>query len=96
MESRFDKSKLQKELDYQVKVTSEFQSITKPAIDEAMARHATSKRKEAEDLEKQGKHQQAEQMRAEAKDWETGGKYRQVVDSITNAVGLALGGKPKL
>lgn len=59
-----------------------------------MARHATSKRKEAEDLEKQGKHQQAEQMRAEAKDWETGGKYRQVVDSITNAVGLALGGKP--
>ncbi|MGX2949229.1 hemagglutinin repeat-containing protein [Frederiksenia canicola] len=94
LESRFDKSKLQKELDYQVKATSEFQSITKPAIDEAMASHATSKRKEADDLEKQGKYQQAEQMRAEAKDWETGGKYRQAVDSITNAVGLALGGKP--
>lgn len=94
LESRFDKNQLQKELDYQVKATSEFQSITKPAIDEAMASHATSKRKEADDLEKQGKYQQAEQMRAEAKDWETGGKYRQAVDSITNAVGLALGGKP--
>lgn len=94
LESRFDKNQLQKELDYQVKATSEFQSITKPAIDEVMASHATSKRKEADDLEKQGKYQQAEQMRAEAKDWETGGKYRQAVDSITNAVGLALGGKP--
>lgn len=40
-----DKNKLQKELDYQVKATSEFQSITKPAIDEAMASHVANAKK---------------------------------------------------
>ncbi|MGX2951514.1 hemagglutinin repeat-containing protein, partial [Ursidibacter sp. B-7004-1] len=94
LESRFDKDKLQKELAYQVKVTREFQTITKPGIDSFVANQAENKRKEADELEKQGKYQQAAEIRQEAKNWETGGKYRQVVDAITNAVGLALGGKP--
>ncbi|MGX2987751.1 VENN motif pre-toxin domain-containing protein, partial [Ursidibacter sp. B-7004-1] len=94
LESRFDKDKLQKELAYQVKVTREFQTITKPGIDSFVANQAENKRKEADELEKQGKYQQAAEIRQEAKNWETGGKYRQAVDAITNAVGLALGGKP--
>lgn len=94
LENRFDKAKLQKELDYQVKATQEFQTITKPGIDSVMTQIAANKQAKAVALENVGDSQGAARLRDEAKDWETGGKYRQATDALTNALGLALGGKP--
>ncbi|MDY4594629.1 MAG: hemagglutinin repeat-containing protein [[Pasteurella] aerogenes] len=94
LENRFDKDKLQKELDYQVKATQEFQTISIATINEKVATHAESKRAEAEQAKAAGNTTKARELEQEAEKWETGGAYRQGVDAITNAVGLALGGSP--
>ncbi|MDW1149116.1 hemagglutinin repeat-containing protein [Mannheimia haemolytica] len=94
LENRFDKDKLQKELDYQVKATQEFQTISMATINEKVATHAENKRAEAEQAKAEGNLAKARELENEAKKWETGGAYRQGVDAITNAVGLALGGSP--
>ncbi|MFA9500271.1 hemagglutinin repeat-containing protein, partial [Mannheimia sp. E30BD] len=94
LENRFDKDKLQKELDYQVKALSDFQTITLATINEKVATHAESKRVEAEQAKAAGNLAKAKILENEAEKWETGGAYRQGVDAITNAVGLALGGSP--
>lgn len=46
--NNFDKDKLQKELDYQVKATQDFQTVTVATINEKIVTHAESKRAEAE------------------------------------------------
>ena len=94
LENRFDKDKLQKELDYQVKAITDFQAITIATINEKVASHAESKRAEAEQAKAEGNTIKAQELENEAEKWETGGSYRQGVDAITNAVGLALGGSP--
>ncbi|WP_346556664.1 VENN motif pre-toxin domain-containing protein [Mannheimia haemolytica] len=94
LENRFDKDKLQKELNYQVKATQEFQTITMATINEKVTTHAESKRAEAEQAKAAGNTTKARELEQEAEKWETGGAYRQGVDAITNAVGLALGGSP--
>ena len=94
LENRFDKDKLQKELDYQVKAITDFQAITMATINEKVASHAESKRAEAEQAKAEGNTIKAQELENEAEKWETGGSYRQGVDAITNAVGLALGGSP--
>ncbi|WP_165888222.1 hemagglutinin repeat-containing protein [Mannheimia granulomatis] len=94
LENRFDKDKLQKELDYQVKAITDFQTITMATINEKVASQAESKRAEAEQAKAEGNTIKAQELENEAKKWETGGAYRQGVDAITNAVGLALGGSP--
>ena len=94
LENRFDKDKLQKELDYQVKAITDFQAITMATINEKVASHAESKRAEAEQAKAEGNTIKAQELENEAEKWETGGSYRQGVDTITNAVGLALGGSP--
>ncbi|QLB16199.1 hypothetical protein A6B40_00660 [Mannheimia varigena] len=92
--NNFDKTKLQSELDYQVKALSEFQTITMATINEKVASHAESKRAEAEQAKAAGNTTKARELEQEAEEWETGGAYRQGVDAVTNAVGLALGGSP--
>ncbi|WP_443091557.1 VENN motif pre-toxin domain-containing protein [Basfia succiniciproducens] len=92
LENHFDKDTVQKELDYQVKVTSEFQEITLPEIDRQMANKAAEYRKEEKILRQAGNEQAANEMAANAEKWEMGGEYKQRVDAIANAVGLALGG----
>ncbi|HGO5855381.1 TPA: hemagglutinin repeat-containing protein, partial [Mannheimia haemolytica] len=94
LENNFDKDKLQKELDYQVKALSDFQTITMATISEKVASHAESKRAEAEQAKAAGNTTKARELEQEAEKWETGGAYRQGVDAVTNAVGLALGGSP--
>ncbi|WHP46734.1 hemagglutinin repeat-containing protein [Mannheimia bovis] len=94
LENNFDKEKLQKELDYQVKAMTEFQTITMATISEKVASHAESKRAEAEQAKAAGNTTKARELEQEAEKWETGGAYRQGVDAVTNAVGLALGGSP--
>ncbi|QLB45117.1 hemagglutinin repeat-containing protein [Mannheimia pernigra] len=94
LENRFDKDKLQKELDYQVKAITDFQAITMATINEKVATHAESKRAEAEQAKAAGNTTKARELEQEAEKWETGGAYRQGVDAVTNAVGLALGGSP--
>lgn len=94
LENRFDKDKLQKELDYQVKATQEFQTISIATINEKVATHAENKRAEAEQTKAEGNLAKARELENEAKKWETGGAYRQGVDAVTNAIGLALGGSP--
>ncbi|WP_171023765.1 hemagglutinin repeat-containing protein [Mannheimia varigena] len=94
LENNFDKEKLQKELDYQVKAITDFQAITMATINEKVATHAESKRAEAEQAKAAGNTTKARELEQEAEKWETGGAYRQGVDAITNAVGLALGGSP--
>lgn len=91
LDNTFDKNKLQKELDYQVKATTELQTITKPTIDEKIASHAESKREEANQAKLEGNQAKATQLEQEAKEWEMGGKYKQAVDAVTNAVVLFLG-----
>ncbi|EXI62121.1 hypothetical protein MHD_11235 [Mannheimia granulomatis] len=92
--NNFDKTKLQSELDYQVKAITDFQTITMATINEKVASHAESKRAEAEQAKATGNIAKAQELENEAEKWETGGAYRQGVDAITNAVGLALGGSP--
>ncbi|SEP88663.1 VENN motif pre-toxin domain-containing protein [Basfia succiniciproducens] len=92
LENHFDKDTVQKELDYQVKVTGEFQEITLPEIDRQMANKAAEYRKEEKILRQAGNEQAANEMAANAEKWEMGGEYKQRVDAIANAVGLALGG----
>lgn len=94
LENRFDKDKLQKELDYQMKAITDFQAITMATINEKVASHAESKRAEAEQAKAEGNTIKAQELENEAEKWEAGGSYRQGVDAITNAVGLALGGSP--
>ncbi|QTM00733.1 hypothetical protein GM698_03480 [Mannheimia sp. ZY171111] len=94
LENNFDKTKLQKELDYQVKALSDFQTTTVSTINEKVANHAESKRAEAEKAKAAGNLAKAKILENEAEKWETGGAYRQGVDAITNAIGLALGGSP--
>ncbi|MEG9482403.1 hemagglutinin repeat-containing protein [Mannheimia sp. HC-2023] len=94
LENRFDKDKLQKELDYQVKAITDFQTTTVSTIYDKVASHAESKRAEAEQAKAAGNTTKARELEQEAEKWETGGAYRQGVDAITNAVGLALGGSP--
>ncbi|MEG9498218.1 hemagglutinin repeat-containing protein [Mannheimia indoligenes] len=94
LENRFDKDKLQKELDYQVKATQEFQTISMATINEKVATHAENKRAEAEQAKAEGNLAKAKILENEAEKWETGGDYRQGVDVVTNAIGLALGGSP--
>ncbi|HGO5822640.1 TPA: VENN motif pre-toxin domain-containing protein [Mannheimia haemolytica] len=94
LENNFDKEKLQKELDYQVKSIQDFQAVTVATINEKVATHAESKRTEAEQAKAAGNTTKARELEQEAEKWETGGAYRQGVDAVTNAVGLALGGSP--
>lgn len=93
LDNHFDKNNVQKELNYQVKVMEDFQKVTLASIDTQMASHAENKREAANQAREEGKLAQAQALEQEAKDWEMGGKYKQAVDSVTNAVGLFLGGK---
>ncbi|WP_239384669.1 VENN motif pre-toxin domain-containing protein [Mannheimia massilioguelmaensis] len=94
LENKFDKKKVQNELDYQVKVIQEFQSITLATINEKATAHAESKREEANQAKANGNLAKAIELEKEAEKWEIGGAYRQGVNAITSAVGLALGGSP--
>lgn len=93
LDNHFDKNNVQRELNYQVKVMEDFQKVTLASIDTQMASHAENKREAANQAREEGKLAQAQVLEQEAKDWEMGGKYKQAVDSVTNAVGLFLGGK---
>ncbi|WP_150540077.1 hemagglutinin repeat-containing protein [Actinobacillus vicugnae] len=92
--NRFDKDKIQKELDYQVKALKDFQEITLPQVNSYVSNKAQEYEKAAERLEKAGKIEEATVAREQARNWEMGGKYRQATDAAMNASGLFLGGSP--
>lgn len=66
LENNFDKTKLQSELDYQVKALTDFQTTTVSTINEKVVNHAESKRAEAEQARAAGNAAKARELEQEA------------------------------